>query len=300
MTDNTLLIVVPDDHYNRKNNYTFLVYNQLGELLHESPYNPELNCEQFQGQGRPTFRPFGIASDDAYLYIASHNRLGRYDRRTFEFCGLVDVPMYINTHQVLKSGEDFYVAHTAVNAIGVHGQTDRYFDVTSLSCVPAPMGPHNADSHDVIHVNSISEHDGKIYFCLHNRGLVPSQFGYFDKHTYESKIIADAGSCCHDVKILNNTLYALSSDTGEIIAIDLDTEQPVTYKISNPNKTFLRGMDVSGNDIIFCGSNRYSDSTVYMNNCFIAKFDTVTKISRRQFVIPQANIVAGIKLLDTN
>jgi hypothetical protein len=300
MTDKTLLIVVPDDHYHKKNNPTFLVYDQVGALIHESPYRAELNCEELKGQGRPTFRPFGIASDDTYLYVASHNKLGQYNKLTFEFCGLVDVPMYINTHQILKSDEDFYVAHTAVNTIGIHGKTHRYFDVSKLQCVEKPIPPDNAESHDVIHVNAITEHDGKIYFCLHNRGLYPSQFGYFDQRTYESKIIAAAGYCCHDVKILNNTLYALSSETGEIIAIDLPTEQTVTYKVSNPGKTFLRGMDILDNKIIFCGSNRYSDNTMYMNNCFTASFDTITKIANRRFVIHQADIVAGIKVLDTN
>ena len=119
----------------------------------------------------------------------------------------------------------------------------------------------------------------------------------FDKITYESSIIASAGICCHEVKILNNTLYALSSETGEIIEIDLVTKQPVTYKISDPNKTFLRGLDILDNTVIFCGSNRYTDDVIPMNNCFVAKFDPVTKTTKRQFNMYNVDTVVCIKLI---
>lgn len=293
-----MIVIVPDDHRHKKDNSTFFVFDLDGNLIHESKNNPELNCEELAGQGRPIFRPFGIASDEDYLYIASHKKLGKYNKKTFEFLGIIDIPMYINTHQILKSGEDFYVVHTAVNTIGIHSKMNSlYFDVSQLKLVDKPLPPDNAENHDIIHVNAITEHNGRIYFCLHNLGKIPSQFGYFDKATYESKIIASAGLCCHDVQILNNTLYALSSDTGEIIEIDLDTEIPVTYKISNSDKTFLRGLDILDNKLIFCGSNRYTDDAIPMNNCYISIFDPLTKTVKRQFNIGEIDTVVCIKLI---
>jgi hypothetical protein len=292
-----MLVVIPDDHRHKKDNYTFLVYDLDGNLIHKSPHNQELDCEELMGQGRPIFRPFGVTTDDTYLYIASHKKIAKYNKDTFAFAGLVDIPMYINTHQILKSEDTFYVTHTAVNTIGIHNKTDIYFDVSKLQCVEKPIAPDNAENHDVIHVNAITEYNNKIYFCLHNLGRVPSQFGYFDKTTYESRIIASAGLCCHDVKILNNTLYALSSETGEIIEIDLNTEIPVTYKISNPNKTFLRGLDILDDTVFLCGSNRYTEGTIPMNNCFIASFDTITKTVRRKFTMHDVDIVVFLKLI---
>ena len=293
-----MIIIVPDDHQHKKDNYTFLVYDLDGKLIHESPYNEELNCEELAGQGRPTFRPFGIASDDDYLYIASHKKIGRYDKKTFQFYGLIDIPMYINTHQILNDDHVFYVCHTAVNTIGIHDKMNSaYFDVSKLKLVERPLPPDYAENHDTSLVNAITEHDGKIYFCLHNLGKAPSQFGYFNKLTYESKIIASAGLCCHEVQILNNTLYALSSETGEIIEIDLVTEQPVTYKVSNPEKTFLRGMDILDGKVIFCGSNRYSNTIRHINNCYVVSFDPVTKTVNRQFNINKADIVTSMKII---
>jgi hypothetical protein len=293
-----MIVIIPDDHQYKKDNYTFLVYNLNGKLIHKSPNNTKLNCDELIGQGRPTFRPFGVTYDDNYLYIVSNNKLGKYNKKTFEFYGLVDIPLYINTHQILKSGDNFYVTHTAVNTIGIHDKMNSaYFDVSKLKLIERPEIPNDVESHDTIHVNSIHEHDDKIYFCLHNKGKIPSQFGYFDKFTYKSKIIASAGLCCHDVQILNNSLYALSSETGEIIEIDLVTEQPVIYKISNPSKTFLRGMDILDGKIIFCGSNRYTDGIIPMNNCFIATFDISTKTVDRQFNINNAYTVNSIRVI---
>jgi hypothetical protein len=248
-------------------------------------------------KGRPIFRPFGIATDDDFLYIASHKKLGKYDKTTFEFIGLVNIPMYINTHQVLKSDDTFYVTHTATNSIGIHGKTDLYFDVETLKCVDKPMDPSNADTHDSYHVNSICEYGDKIYFCLHNLNKIPSQFGYFDKNTHESKIIASGGYCSHDVQILNDMLYSLSSGTGEIVEVDLITGHVSLYKVADSNKTFLRGMDLLNGKLIFSGSNLYSSGTMYMNNCYVSSFDPLTKEVDRQFSIMDSDIVTCMKII---
>lgn len=292
------LIIVPDDHYHKKDNHTFLVYDfENGKLIHQSPYNKELDCKELEGQGRPTFRPYGITCDDEYIYVASHKKLAKYDIKTFEYCGLVDIPMYVNTHRLFKSGDEFYITHTSVNVIGVHGKTDTFFDVLSQKLVSEPPQPSHAEQHDLVHVNSIYEHDDRIYFCLHNLYTAPSQFGYFVKNKYESKIIASVGFCCHEIKIVNNKLYSLSTGTGEMVEIDLNDGQTTTYKIVDPNKTFLRGMDVLNDKLFFCGSNRYCNGVIPMNNCFVAVFDTSTKNVKRHFNINHADIVTCMKLI---
>jgi hypothetical protein len=293
-----MIVIVPDDHRHKKNNYTFLIYDLSGKLIHESPYNNHLDCEELKGQGRPTFRPYGITSDENFLYISSHKKLGKYNKQTFEFYGLVDIPMYINTHQILKSGETFYITNTSVNSIGIHDKMNSsYFDVSTLQFTYKPETPSSADIDDKMHVNSLFEKDRKIYFCLNNLGKTFSQFGYFDKITYKSKMIAFAGLCCHNIQILNNKLYTLSSGTGDFIEIDLDHGKCNTYKIVNEDKTYLRGMDTLDNKIIFCGSNRYTDGVIPMNNCFVAAFDTVTKTINRQFNINNADIVTSMKVI---
>lgn len=292
------LIVVPDDHYHKSENYTFLVYDvDSGELKYKIPENRELNCEELAGQGRPTFRPYGLTTDENFLYVASNKKLGKYNKKSFEYLGLVDVPMYINTHQILKTENTFYISHTAVNVIGIHGKDNKYFDVGTLKLVEKPNDPLGAETQDESHINSLFEHDNKIYFCLHNLDKKPSEFGYFDKETYESKIIAQAGSCCHEIRIVNNKLYSLSSQTGHIVEIDLSDNQVNLYKMVDSNKTFLRGMDVLDDTIIFAGSNRYSDGPIHMNNCFIASFDVHTKKAIKKFNIRDADIIKSLRLV---
>jgi hypothetical protein len=298
MTNEKLIIIVPDDHYHKKHNYTFLVYDfENGNLIHKSPYNPDLDCKELEGQGRPTFRPYGITYDDDYIYIASHKKIAKYDRKTFEYCGLVGISMYINTHRMLKSGDDFYVTHTSVNTIGVHGKTNKYFNVVSFEWVEAPEHPDAAESHDITHLNSITEHEGKIYFCLNNLSVRPSEFGYLNKATGEHTMIGSAGAGCHDLQIIDNKLYSLSTSTGHIIEIDLATRQTSQYKVVKKLKTFLRGMDALDGKIIFIGSNHYSHGIVEMNNCFVASFDISTKQTKRLFNITHADTVACMKLV---
>jgi hypothetical protein len=298
MSEKKILIVVPDDHYYKKDNYTFLAYDfESGKLIHKIPYNAELDCKDLEGQRRPTFRPYGVTSDDDYIYIASHKKLAKYNKRTFEYCGLVDIPMYVNTHRLLKSGEDFYVTHTSVNTLGIHGKTNKYFNVSSFDWVETPEQPDNAESHDTTHLNSLVEHEGKIYFCLNNLGLKLSEFGYLDKTTLEYKIIASAGVGCHDLQIIDNKLYTLSTGTGHIIEIDLSTGETTESKVVKKLKTYLRGMDVIDGKIIFIGSNHYSSGVMVMNNCFVASFDVTTKETKRLFNINHADTVACMKII---
>jgi hypothetical protein len=292
------LVIVPDDHYHKKINSTFLVYEiENGSLIHESPYNSDLNCVDLLGQGRPTFRPYGVTSDEEYLYIVSHKKLGKYNKKTFDYCGLVDIPLYVNTHQVLKNDNIFYVTHTSVNNIGIHGENDTFFNVDTLNCGEKPVSPSHAESVDKFHVNSICDYGGKIYFCLNNLGVYPSQFGYFDKSTYESKILTSAGNCCHDIQIINNKLYTLSTGTGEIIEIDLDNMQTFRYNVVNPQTTYLRGMDIFEENIIFACSNRYSDEMLPINNCFVATFNITDKTISKKFSVNHAEVIARIKVI---
>ena len=216
------LIITPDDAAYKTKHYSFLVYDlENKQLVYKKEKTDELDCLHLENQGRHTFRPFGIECDDNYIYIASNDRLGVFNKSTFEFISLIDVPLYINTHQILINNDTLYSCNTAVDSIGIYNQQNKQFNLISFElddCLPAPQ---TAESHDKKHVNSLCAYDGKIYFCLHNLNKSYSKFGYFDETTFECKIIANAGFSAHGIKIINNVLYSLSSLTGDIIEIEI-------------------------------------------------------------------------------
>lgn len=133
---------------------------------------------------------------------------------------------------------------------------------------------------------------------MHHLNRQHSQLGYFDVDTLKAEIVAEAGYCTHGVQVLNGKLYSLSTGTGEVIEVDLATKSVALYKVVDSNKTFLRGLDILDGEIIFGGSNTYSeDRTIYMNNCFVAQFDTTTKKSKVLINVKDAYIISDMKVL---
>lgn len=294
------IVITPDDRYNAS--HTFLVYDtESKELVYTSPKQIELNSEELAGQGRPTFRPFGIAMDQEFIYVASHNKLGAFDKKDYGFVYLIDVPLFINTHEMVIHDGIMYVANTANDTIGVYNIKEQhyvFFDVNTFTCSDTAPTPDNVVSHDASHVNSLCYHDGKVYFCLHNLSKRTSQLGYFNPNTFDAAIIAEAGYSAHGVQVLNGNLYSLSTGTGQVIEVDMNTREVKLYKVVDNTKTFLRGLDILDGAIVFGGSNTYSEErTIYMNNCFVARFDTTTKQSEVLINVKDAYIISDMKVL---
>jgi len=294
------IIITPDDDSYDVNSPTFLVYEN-GKLVHTCPKLPELNSDEVANQGRPTFRPFGITSDEDFLYVVSHNKLAQFDKVDYSFIELLDVPLFINTHEMVIHDRVMYVANTANDTIGIYdfkNKANKFFDVNTFEVVNDVATPDNVGSHDGAHINSLCIHDGKIYFSLHHLNKRSSQLGFFDIATYKAEIVAEAGYCTHGVQVLDGKLYSLSTGTGEVIEVDLGTKDVALYKVVDSTKTFLRGLDILDGAIIFGGSNTYSEErTIYMNNCFVAQFDTATKKSKVLINVKDAYIISDMKVL---
>ncbi len=295
----SLLVITPDDD-GYGNSPTFLVYDtETKELVHRCEKVPELDCADVIG--RPTFRPFGITNSEKYLCVVSHKNLGVFDKNTYQFIGLLDVPLFVNTHEIAACDGILYIANTSNNTIGIYGVGKRYsmfFNVNTFEISTEALTPINVESHDTAHVNSLCIADNRVYFSLHNSGRRASQLGYFDTNTFKAEIVAEAGLCTHGVRVLNNKLYSLSTGTGEIVEVNLDTKEVALHKVVNPAKTFLRGLDVLNGAITFGGSNLYADDrTIYMNNCFVAQFDAETKKSKVLMNIDDAYIITDMKVL---
>lgn len=294
------IVITPDDDSYDVNSPTFLVYED-GKLVYTCPKLAELDSNEMAGQGRPTFRPFGIASDEDFLYVVSHNRLAQFDKIDYSFIELIDVPLFINTHEMVINDRVMYVANTSNDTIGIYdlkAETNKFFDVNTFQVIDVVATPDNVLSHDAAHINSLCFNDGKIYFSLHNLNKRHSQLGYFDIETFKTEIVAEAGYCTHGVQVLNGKLYSLSTGTGEVIEVDLNTKEVGLYKVVDSAKTFLRGLDILDGSIIFGGSNTYSEErTIYMNNCFVAQFDAATKKSKVLINAKDAYIISDMKVL---
>lgn len=302
------LIITPDDHGYRDDIFTFLVYGiENKSLAHKQPKDNVLDCLELQNKGRATFRPFGITYDDEFLYVVSHDRIAKFNKTNYEYLGMINVPLFINTHQILKSGNILYATNTSNDTIGIYDLStgeNKFLCVSDFQILNEAPIPLDAYSHDKRHVNSIYEYENKIYFCLHNLGKTKSQFGYFYKDTYKGELIAEAGYSAHNITIINNHLYSLSSDTGEIIEINLATKNVVTVRVVNEETTFLRGLDVYENKLFIGCSNNHNlydkdtnEKILIADNCYILLLDTQTGHIERYMDMPEIYVITDLRIV---
>jgi hypothetical protein len=294
----TRLVITPDDYYTKQEHYTFIVYDfETGKLEYIKDKCNELDCKHLEGQGRAPFRPFGIDYDDHYIYIASNDKLGAFDKTSYKFDKLIDVPLFINTHQILKDKDTFYICNTAVDTIGIYNKKINHLSLDKFDLVDHVFEPNDVKSDDTYHVNSLCTYGNKIYFCLHNNNKKMSRYAYFDKDTLEVSVVADAGYCSHGIAILGNKLYSLSSKTGDIVEIDLETKKINYLSCVDPNEIFLRGLDIY-NDCIVIGCSNNHNAPINKDNCFISIFDPKNKSIRRYLNINEAFVITDLKLIN--
>jgi hypothetical protein len=298
----TQLIITPDDSGYREDISTFLTYDLENKILnHKHTKLEELNCRHIDGLGRETFRPFGITFDDSFLYIASNDKIGCFEKNSKQYINNVNVPLFINTHQILKSGDILYTTNCANDSIGIYNLKDNQFKFLKIDTnevVESVPTPWHVYSHDTCHVNSLYEHNNKIYFCLHNRGNRDSRFAFFDKDTLQVQLLADVGKSAHGITIIDNHLYSLSSGTGEIIEINLSTNETYLLKIADPEVTFLRGLDVYQNKLLIgCSNNHKQDRVLYKNNCYVSLLDTNTGQIDRYMEVSDAYVISDLRVI---
>lgn len=296
------LIITPDDHVYREDTSTLLVYDfDKKELIKTVPKQPELISKTDDGLGRTPFRPFGITHDEKNVYVVSNSVMGVFDKLNISFKKVLDVPLFVNTHQILKSGNVLYTTNTSTDTIGIYDLTtkqNKFFNISNFFISLNVEKPWHVYSHEIYHVNSIFEYEENVYFCLHNRGKRKSKFGFFNKETLKGNYLFEAGSHAHGIVVVDNMLYSLSSGTGEIIKYDLKKKSLCLIPFVDSNVTFLRGLDIQENKLLIgCSNNHKSEKILYKNNCYISLMDLNTQQIERYMEIPEAYVITDLRLI---
>jgi hypothetical protein len=266
----TTLIVTPDDSCLGVHHETALLYDLgSGEQTGLIPHSSAL--ESIDVVGRPPFRPFGIEKDGSEILIASNDKIGRFAGA--KFLGLAAVPAFANTHQIRKHDGVLYVCNSANDTIGVHAEDGSfYINVADGRVSESVLPPTDAEAADHYHVNTLEVHDGALYYCLHNLGRNPSQFWKYDISRKQAEFLFSVGHSCHGIKIVDGTLWTLSTGTGELVGINKEKQKYTYYKIANPESEFLRGLDYFDGSLYY-GVSDNTGSTVAGKNGYVGCFD---------------------------
>lgn len=292
------IIITPDDHKIQKQQFSFFVYDiNTKDLIHLEPKNDNLDCPQDDGKGRSTFRPFGIETDEDNIYIASNSKLAVFDKQSYQYKSNLNFPLFANTHQIVKSNNVFYICNTAINTIGIYGKEINHFNVVSKTIDNNIKEFKNCEEQDLVHINSVYDHNGFIYYCLHNLDVKQSEFWRLNKNTLTTEYLVDAGHCAHNIVIYENVLYSLSSATGEIIEYNLDTKDLKYYLIVESDLTFLRGLAVVDNKLYFGASNNFNVNPPIKENCNIFAFDFQTKKTEHILYLDEIYTITDFKVV---
>ena len=280
--------------------YDFIVFDVESETItFKKPKTDLLQCDHFHNKHRNPFRPFGIAEDDDSLYITSNDRLGKFDKFTYEFLNLIDIPLWMNTHQIIKDGNTLYICNTAIDSIGIYNletKENKQLNLNYMSVFNQVLVPAFADQLDIRHINCMHDAGDKIYFIRHNRDLTESDFGYFDKRTLEPVLFISVGRCCHGIKIINNELISLSTATGELISINLTSLKVTKAPLVDPDTTFLRGLEYLDGELYIGGSINFKKTLEINPECFILKLNLESGVSKK-IVLENTKFINDLKFI---
>jgi hypothetical protein len=230
--------------------YSFGVYDFDTDEISLIPKIPELETLYLKNTEFQTFNPYGII-DDGNIIITSNTKCCVFNKN-FEYSHNLDLPLYPDTHGIDKHNEFIFAANTSTDTIGIYfGKDYKFLDTLNFKLVDAPK-----ITSQITHVNTVHYNDNKLYFCLHNKNVKPSEFGYIDLNTFEVTRLGSAGLMAHSIRITDNILYSLSSGTGELIQINLNSNTIVLHKLPIDDNIFIRGLEVYNNKLyIGCSVN---------------------------------------------
>lgn len=264
----------------------------------EIPYCSDLDAVDLPDIGRDSFRPFGIGADKNYLYIASNTKIGKFSKKDFSFCGLLEgATSFINTHEICVHNNCIYTSNAANDSISVweNGQT-KFFDVKKLVFPALVPVPKNAYEYDTKHINSIEVTDSMAYVVALNEENYNSAVYFLDPKTWNVYIKFYIGRLSHGIRVTKKFLYSLSTGTGQLMEYDKEGKLHA-YFIVDPVRYFLRGIRYHNGLLYFVASQNFKNKTP-VEECWLYVFDVETKTMLEKYDLSPIRVVADIFILE--
>jgi hypothetical protein len=264
-------------------------------------YSDVLSIEREIKNTRKTYRPFGLTYDKDFIYVCSHDKIGKFNRRTYKFISLVEEikPLYVNTHQILKCKYTgtFYTCNTSNDTIGIHKGSDKKFINVNNFSFCTPVVTKEVNELDECHLNTIYQKDATNFIICNNncKKGIQSDFWEWNTETNRFNKLVSAGTSSHNVVIKDDFFYTLSSGAGRLIEINFKTQEKVRYDIGITKK-WVRGMDTHNNILIIGNSVHRAERENTSEIAEIVLFSLKTK-KQKSFELPGVYTIHDIKLL---
>lgn len=295
-------ILFTADRYNfDRERFTFFVYDlDDREIVYKKEKINDLECPEFKLRRRPTFRPYGISQDQEHLYIASHSAIGIFDKKSYEYLGLEDrTKSFFNTHQILKTKDRLYICNASCDSLGIlENSVMTQLDLNKFEIIDANIAPPELNPKDVIHPNSVLEHNGTIFVLLTH--MTKGRYGTIvniDRETFKVNYTYDVGNKLHDIVILNNKMYILSTGSGELIEFDLESHDITLHKLAEFEEFYLRGMVELEGNLLISFSRHFTKSPI-RGYSYFKIFDVDEKLVTSNHIINKIDVINNLELMD--
>jgi hypothetical protein len=280
-------------------NYSFQTYNITPDGIQTDFYKEkidELDNPNLDTKGRASFCPFGITKDENIIYVSSHLKIGMFDAKTYEYLGLVEgVASNLNTHQILIDGDLMYICNTSNDSLGILNlktKENKYVmlkdDIENgFEIKDSVVFQKNFYAEDMLHFNSLCQHKDSLFLLFSVRGLSSSKVLEISKKDYQPiQIIEDFGTFNHDIVVTDESIYSVSTHTGELIEYCRKTQTFQRHLICrNVVDWWPRGLKKIDDTIyVFVGENFKSTKKFQFN--IVREFDLIDKKIRDTHLIP--------------
>ena len=297
-----MIILIPDRYRgdSATQHNTLIAYKEGGVILIQPKISALIDTE-LPDNSREGFRPFGVCKCDSGVYVASNSKLVKFTKDLKEYKEIYTYPLFVNTHQISfdDSTGVLYTANTSTDTIGIYGGSVRFHNVNTGTLTNTIEIPKSTGDYDTRHVNSLLITDKYVYYCCHNFHRI-SKFYRMTKNGSNRELVLEAGYCCHNIVILHNKLYSLSSCTGELLEFNLTSKILKKYKIvSTATTEFLRGLQVYNNHLIIGVSNHYMCLATPKKDPFsrLIIFDIGTKEYKTYMEVKEMGVIADLLIL---
>lgn len=295
------VVFTADRYFFGDETFTFFVYDvDEQKIVHKQGKIDELEFTDFKLADRPSFRPYGISQNKDRLYVVCHAKVAMFDKNDFSYLGCVEgARAFVNTHQILKTDDRLYICNTSCDSLGIFEDgAMRYWSFKTHELLDAIDAPTDVNSQDRLHVNSVHEQGDDLFllFTDKNRKL-GGAIVCLDKNTFERKYLIEAGNKLHNITIIGESLYTLSTGTGELIECDLKTREFEIYPLAVPDEIYLRGMvNLDGNLLI--SHSRNFKSSANLGFSYLKLFNTEEKFIETNYIINKVDILNNMQLLE--
>ena len=146
---------------------SFVLFDEKTLKIVKKSHRDEILVSKYLTEDKPIYRPYGIDYDEDYVYVASHEKIVKYSRKTFKFLEVLVDTGYLNTHEIIKKGNNIYRVNTWEESITkINLETKEEKTITFKDSKTGEIGKIEKKCYKHHHLNHIAIRGEYLYILF--------------------------------------------------------------------------------------------------------------------------------------